>query len=116
MRQNDMSAKDQSPEDQAVAMTELDEVTSPATDLSYDPVTDLTQIRAGDVVSRLLGGHPMGLKVTSVDENLIYCGKPGVGWSFDRVTGVEVDEEIGWGPQFGITGSYLVAARRPRQN
>ena len=111
-----MTTEDQTPEDHTAAMVEIDEVTSPAADLVYDPITDLTQIRAGDVVSRLLGGTPMDLKVTLVDEKLIYCGKPGVGWSFDRTTGAEVDEEIGWGPQFGITGSYLVAARRPRQN
>jgi hypothetical protein len=103
-------------EDKAQEIKELDEVTSPATDLGYDPVTDFAQVRAGDVVTRLLGGSPMALKVTAVDERLIYCGRPGVGWSFDRTTGVEVDEELGWGPQFGITGSYLVAARRPRQN
>ena len=104
------------PEDHAEAMAEIDQVTALATDLTYDPVLDLAQVRAGDVVTRLLGGSPMDLKVTLVDEKLIYCGKPGVGWSFDRATGVEVDEELGWGPQFGITGSYLVAARRPRQN
>ena len=111
-----MTTEDQTPDDRVEAMAEIDRVTSPATDLTYDPITDLSQIRAGDVVTRLLGGSPMDLKVTSVDEKLIYCGKPGVGWSFDRATGAEVDEEIGWGPQFGVIGSYLVAARRPRQN
>jgi len=52
----------------------------------------------------------MELRVTSVDEAFIYCGDPGIGWKFDRDSGVEVDEEIGWGPAFGIVGSYLVHA------
>ena len=65
-------------------------------------------VTAGDVVTRILGGAPMRLTVTSVDDELIHCGEPGVGWSFDRVTGVEVDHELGWGPMYGIAGSYLV--------
>ena len=97
-------------------MAGIDLVTTPDAEVSYDPVPEISDIRAGDVVTRILGGQPMELRVTQVDEHLIYCGKPGVGWSFDRVTGVEVDEELGWGPQFGITGTYLVAAKRPRLN
>lgn len=64
------------------------------------------QIKAGDLVTRVLGGAPMKLRVSSVDERFIYCGEPGVGWKFDRLTGAEVDEELGWGPAY--TGSYLV--------
>jgi hypothetical protein len=57
----------------------------------------------------LAGQVPLLLRVSSVDDELIHCGgEPGVGWSFDRVTGAEVDEELGWGPRYGITGSYLV--------
>src|ERR1041385_4195687 len=63
-------------------------------------------VRPGDLVVRCLGGAPMELRVTSVDEAFIYCGDPGIGWKFDRDSGVEVDEEIGWGPAFGIVGSY----------
>jgi hypothetical protein len=55
----------------------------------------------------LAGEIPMSLLVTDVDELLIHCGGP-QGWKFDRETGMEVDEDIGWGPHFGITGSYLV--------
>lgn len=65
-------------------------------------------IGVGDTVTRLLAGSvPMTLVVTGVDERFIHCGGPG-GWKFDRSTGIEVDEELGWGPQFGISGSYLV--------
>ena len=71
-------------------------------------------IVAGDTVKRLLAGViPMDLRVTSIDADFIYCGAPGTGWKFDRATGMEVDEELGWGPQFGITGSYLERPERP---
>ncbi|HYK95253.1 MAG TPA: hypothetical protein VE011_05205 [Candidatus Dormibacteraeota bacterium] len=64
-------------------------------------------VSVGDSVTRLLGGSiAMALVVTSVDDSFIYCGEDG--WKFDRDSGVEVDEEIGWGPQFGITGSFLI--------
>jgi len=66
------------------------------------------RIKAGDIVVRILGGAPMELGVTDVDDKFIYCGPNRVGWKFDRLTGIEVDEEIGWGPQFGVSGSYLL--------
>lgn len=61
-------------------------------------------VRAGDVVARVLGqgGPEMELRVTAVDARLVHCGA----WTFDRATGAEVDEELGWGPEG--TGSYLV--------
>jgi hypothetical protein len=52
----------------------------------------------------LAGVIPMLLRVTSVEERLIRCGA----WQFDRVTGWEVDDDLGWGPAHGVTGSYLV--------
>jgi hypothetical protein len=65
------------------------------------------EVTVGDSVTRLLGGSmAMALVVTAVDDRFIYCGEDG--WKFDRDSGVEVDEEIGWGPQFGLTGSFLV--------
>ena len=69
----------------------------------------LFALRPGAHVRRLLGGSvPMDLIVTEVTAQHILCGPEGVGWMFDRETGAEVDEEIGWGPRFGRTGSYLV--------
>ncbi|HLX33819.1 MAG TPA: hypothetical protein VKR30_01105 [Candidatus Limnocylindrales bacterium] len=64
-------------------------------------------IKVGDVVIRMLGGAPMNLAVSAVDEQLIECGGPH-GWHFARDTGWEVDDEIGWGPAHGMTGSYLL--------
>ena len=48
-------------------------------------------IKEGDVVVRLLAGViPHKLKVTKVTYDLIYCGS----WTFDRISGIEVDECI----------------------
>jgi hypothetical protein len=66
-------------------------------------------IRAGDTVTRLLGGClPMRMRVSKVDERLIYCGGSDErAWMFDRETGAEVDPDLGWGPAYGRTGSFL---------
>jgi hypothetical protein len=70
-------------------------------------------VRPGDIIVRTLGGAvEMRLRVTDADDNFVYVGPPGVGWKFDRVTGAEVDEELGWGPQFGVTGSYIAGVER----
>jgi hypothetical protein len=75
------------------------------------PGSSFRAVGVGDTVTRLIGGSiPMVLVVTRVDERFIYCGDEGVGCKFDRESGFEVDEEIGWGPQFGLTGSFLVPA------
>jgi hypothetical protein len=50
----------------------------------------------------------MELIVTEVDDQLIYCGPKGTGWTFDRLTGAEVDHDLRWGPMYGITGTFLV--------
>lgn len=50
-------------------------------------------VKEGDTVTRMIcGTMPMKLKVTKVDDKLIHCGA----WTFDRVTGGEVDEDLGW--------------------
>lgn len=73
---------------------------------------DFRMVAVGDKVTRMLAGTvPMELTVTAVDDELIHCGVPGGpdGWTFDRATGVEVDDDLGWGPTHGYTGSFLVA-------
>lgn len=68
-------------------------------------------IRPGEVVCRLLVGRiPILMTVARVDEERIYCDEDGMTWSFDRLTGAEIDDGIGWGPRYGTTGSYLVEA------
>lgn len=77
------------------------------------PLRDFTDVKVGDRVKRLLGGEvAMYLTVTEVTDKHIVCGVPSLpnaeGWRFDRRTGIEEDTELGWGVQFGRTGSYLV--------
>mgnify|MGYP001576008359 FL=1 len=58
--------------------------------------------RVGDVVTRYVGGLPMmDLEVTAISGLFVHCGD----WTFDKKTGAEMDEGMGWGP-LG-TGSYL---------
>jgi hypothetical protein len=69
-------------------------------------VANFFHVKAGDRVTRVMGGSIiMELLVTRVDDHLIHCGG---GWTFDRETGIEEDEELGWGVRFGLTGSRLV--------
>lgn len=77
---------------------------------------DMRHIKPGDSVRRQFGPAPgpvMVLRVTEVDDELIYCGPKGVGWSFDRATGAEVDHDLRWGPMYGITGTFLVGLADP---
>lgn len=74
-------------------------------------------VKVGDTVQRNLCGKLMDMIVIHVDDELIYCdaadGRPLQGeplvelWKFDRLTGAEEDEELGWGRKFGATGSRL---------
>ncbi len=50
-----------------------------------------SHIKVGDTVTRMLAGKiPMELKVTDVTDIAIICGW----WTFDRKTGVEIDDDI----------------------
>jgi len=61
-------------------------------------------LQVGDKVTRVAAGTPMGIfTVSAVDEGLIRCGP----WTFDRLTGIEVDPELGWGPG-GLVGTWLI--------
>lgn len=62
---------------------------------------NLSDIKPGDKVVRMLGGTiPMQLKVSAVDE-YIHCGP----WKFSKANGAEIDEELGWNEK--QTGSFL---------
>ena len=60
-------------------------------------------IKVGDIVVRMVAESTplMKIKVTSIDNHFIHCGP----WKFDKHTGAEVDEELGWGATY--TGSYI---------
>lgn len=68
-----------------------------------DEAAWLTGLCPGDPVVRWLAGAiPMPLVVTRVRRGLITCGH----WKFNRETGGEVDEDLGWDGK-GVTGSYI---------
>jgi len=61
-------------------------------------------IKPGDIVTRMLAGVvPMQLEVSEVTDTQIICGD----WKFSRLSGVEIDEELGWDSDH--SGSYLKA-------
>lgn len=67
-------------------------------------MTGFEKLRVGDVVVRMLAGTlPMKLQVSEITEQLIVCSA----WQFDKRTGAEIDEELGWGPPPLMTGSYI---------
>lgn len=62
----------------------------------------MLDVKVGDKVTRMLAGSiPMDLRVSEVTDKLIICGP----WTFDRITGAEIDEELGWENDY--TGSIL---------
>lgn len=78
---------------------------------------NMRHVKPGDKVRRQFGPVPgqliMVLLVTEVDDELIYCGPKGMGWSFDRATGAEVDHGLHWGPMYGVTGTFLIGVADP---
>lgn len=63
-------------------------------------------MKVGDIVERVLnaGGKivpMMKLKITAITEDRVICGD----WQFDKRTGAEIDEDLGWGPE--ATGTYI---------
>jgi hypothetical protein len=68
-------------------------------------MTGFENLKVGDVVARMLGGGaiPMKLSVSAITDRIITCSA----WQFDKASGAEIDEELGWGPLPLMTGSYL---------
>lgn len=65
-------------------------------------------VKVGDTVTRMIAGIiSMKLKVTSITDTIIECGD----WTFDKATGAEIDEYLGYGPPPMMTGSYLIEER-----
>lgn len=77
-------------------------------------MTRFDNIKTGDWVTRMVCGTlPMQLRVTEVTPMKIVCGA----WEFDRGTGAEIDDELGWPrTENGVlmTGSILVEKRYDR--
>lgn len=63
----------------------------------------------------MLGGElPMKMVVTSIENSIITCAALqddgstfNGGWTFDESTLAEIDEDLKWGPKYGVTGSFL---------
>jgi len=71
---------------------------------SVNAMTGFENLKVGDVVTRMLAGTiPVRLSVSAITDRTITCGA----WEFDRATGAEIDEELGWGPPPLMTGSYI---------
>jgi len=68
-------------------------------------MADFSHVKVGDIVTRWFLEKPMRMRVTEVDDKLITAG---MGWQFERATGVEYDPDLFWGTEFGSTGSYLI--------
>lgn len=65
---------------------------------------DFARVKEGDHVRRIIDGTiSMEITVTKVTTDYIFCGKK----QFDRRTGLEIDHDIQWGPQYGYAGSFL---------
>ncbi len=77
----------------------------------YYQAPDLAKVKVGDKILRMLAGTiPQELTVTDVTDSLLICGgtyEEKIGWWFDKKTGVEVDEELGWGPHPLWSGSFI---------
>lgn len=55
----------------------------------------LASVKEGDTVIRFVAGTmPTELEVTHVTNDRIVCAD----WEFDRISGAEIDELLGWGP------------------
>ena len=54
-------------------------------------MTNFRHFKKGDKVRRMLAGvKPLDLIISEVKDDLIICGW----WTFDRDTGIEVDDDI----------------------
>ena len=75
-------------------------------------MNQLSDVTVGDQVFRWLSGIavPMPLIVTEVTDERIVCGP----WKFDRTSGAEIDEDLGWGQK--STGSFISLASPTSQN
>lgn len=78
-----------------------------------EPFAGAGGLAAGDVLVRDLAGVLVELPYLGTRDGLVRAGfGPALLWTFDADTGAEIDEELGWGPAHGRTGSRLVGVRR----
>lgn len=75
--------------------------------------TNFTDLKIGDELTRVLGGEvEMPVIVGYIDDNTFKVGsvKGAIswedGWTFNKHTGLEIDEDLGW-DGISKTGSYI---------
>lgn len=67
------------------------------------------KIQVGDTVTRWITDGKgrwqplMDVVVDRVQDGVIYAGP----WTFDATWGTEIDEDLGWGPGYGVTGTII---------
>ena len=67
----------------------------------------LEELQIGDKVRRMLASHLyFDLKVSNITEDYIICGSKYT-WKFCKKTGMEINEELQWGPQYNYSGSFI---------
>lgn len=73
----------------------------------------IKDVKVGDKLIRLLGGKlEIPVIVGEVTDDTIKVGsEDGIipweeGWTFNRITGAEIDEELGW-DGITVTGSFI---------
>ncbi len=68
----------------------------------------LKETKVGERVTRNMAGIIMDLRVSEVTDDLIKCGP----WEFDRQTGAEIDEDLGW--DNNRTGSFITVSEEKK--
>lgn len=80
----------------------------------------LSELQIGDIITRWISVNGemqkfMDLVVVGVTDKLVMASvSPEFPdhWTFDKTEGVEVDHELGWGPQYGVSGT-VIAFEKP---
>ncbi len=73
--------------------------------MSSEKTVPFREAEPGDFVMRMMAGVlPCPLRVSQLTSERVICGD----WEFDRVTGAEIDDFLGWGPPPLMTGSFLL--------
>ena len=75
----------------------------------------LKHLKVGDRVTRFVGQGVvmMQMEVIQVNETTMECAHivdehlVKLGWNFDRESGAEEDDSLGWGVKYGHTGTYI---------
>lgn len=73
----------------------------------------MLDVSINEILIRKLGGVlDMEMRVVKIEDGVIHCtavDEPtqDITWEFDQVTGAEIDEDLRWGPKYGVTGSFL---------